>query len=43
MPQGVVRNDGSLTQAHALKSCFELLPQAGLFLVYSDGGYSRLY
>ena len=32
MPQGVVRNDGRLTKAHALKSFLQPLPLAGVCL-----------
>ncbi len=32
MPQGVVRDGGGLTQAHALKIFLQPLPLAGVFL-----------
>ena len=37
MPQGVVRDDGRLTQAHALKLLLRPLPWAGVFYCLSRG------
>ena len=38
MPQGVVRNDGGLIQAHTLKSAFAAAPAAaGVFYCLSRG------
>ena len=37
MPQGVVRDDGGLTQAHALKIFLQPLPLAGVFSCLSRG------
>ena len=37
MPQGVVRNDGGLIQAHTLKSAFAAPAAAGVFYCLSRG------
>jgi len=42
MPQGVVRDDGGLTQAHALKIFLQPLPLAGVFSCLSRGKKSRV-
>ena len=45
MPQGVVRDDGRLTQAHALKLLLRPLPWPGVFLLpeqrYKKAGSSH--